>query len=39
MTSHPPFWIEILDKSGAVASRQRIHADAVTIGAAMAMTS
>lgn len=32
MTSHPPFWIEILDKSGAVASRQRIHADAVTIG-------
>ncbi len=32
MTSHPPFWIEILDKSGAVASRQRIQADAVTIG-------
>ncbi len=32
MSAHPPFWIEILDKSGAVISRQRLHADAVTLG-------
>lgn len=32
MNSHPPFWIEILDKSGAVVSRQRIAVDAVTLG-------
>ena len=32
MNAHPPFWIEILDKTGAVVVRQRIQADAVTVG-------
>ena len=32
MNAHPPFWIEILDKSGALVSRQRIQAGAVTLG-------
>ena len=32
MTAHPPFWIEILDKSGAVISRQRVQAEAITVG-------
>lgn len=32
MNAHPSFWIEILDKAGAVASRQRIQAEVVTIG-------
>jgi len=32
MNTHPPFWIEILDKSGTVTARQRIQADAITLG-------
>lgn len=32
MTAHPPFWIELLDKSGAVISRQRILAESATVG-------
>ncbi|MEO8101112.1 MAG: FHA domain-containing protein [Betaproteobacteria bacterium] len=32
MSAHLPFWIELLDKSGAVVSRQRIQAEAVTVG-------
>lgn len=32
MTPHPPFWIEIIDKSGTVVSRQRNVAEAITIG-------
>lgn len=32
MNAALPFWIEILDKSGAVTSRQRILADALTLG-------
>ncbi len=32
MSSHAPFWIEILDKSGGIVSRQRIVAAAVSVG-------
>ena len=32
MNSHAPFWIEVLDKSGAVALRQRVDAGVVTLG-------
>jgi hypothetical protein len=32
VNTHLPFWIEILDKSGAVVARQRIHAAQVTVG-------
>ena len=34
MSLKPPFWVELLDKSNAVVSRQRIHTESMTIGRA-----